>query len=208
MKQCTKWLKLTGVLMLMLGLNACVAWLAPNVKTELIELKSGQYQLDKTHARLLFKIQHLGLSTYVGRFNDLQASLNFDPEKVADAKLEVVVQMASLDINDESLTKTLMGREWFDQSRFPEAHFTTLNVKPLADNQFEFVGALNWRGVTKPISLKVTFHGGADNWLTGKYTLGFSATGHFKRSEFGMDSYIPIVGDDVALEVYAEFQKQ
>jgi polyisoprenoid-binding protein YceI len=41
--------------------------------------------------------------------------------------------------------------------------------------------------------------------MTGKYTIGFSAVGQIKRSDFGMDSYIPIVGDQIDLEVYAEF---
>ena len=66
MTQLIKASRFAVLLLVLWSLSACVAWLAPQVKTELVELRPGQYQLDKTHARLLFKIQHLGLSTYVG----------------------------------------------------------------------------------------------------------------------------------------------
>jgi len=195
----------------LLFLSGCASLITtfgtPNVKQEITELKAGEYSLDKSHATVLFKIDHSGLSTYVGRFNKFDASLSFDPENIADAKLDGVVQMGSLDINDEGLEDTLMGGSWFNQKKYPQATFKTRSVTPISGNEFEFVGDLDWRGVVKPVSLRVVFHGGAFVPLTQKYTLGFSAKGSFLRSDFGMDSYIPLVGDEVKLEVFAEFQK-
>jgi len=78
---------------------------------------------------------------------------------------------------------------------------------PVSATQFDFTGNLDWRGIVKPLTVSVTFHGGANNILSQKYTLGFSAQGSFLRSDFGMDAYIPIVGDNIELEVFAEFQK-
>jgi len=192
---------------LVLSLSSCIAWLAPDVEVELTELRAGQYSLDKYHASLLFKVQHLGLSTYVGRFNDFDASLDFDPENMADAKLDAVIEIESLDINDPGLKLDLMERAWLDQANYPQAVFSTVSVEPISENSFEFVGNLDWRGVVKPVSMEVTFHGGADNLLTGKYTLGFSAKGSFSRSDFGMDAYSSMVGDEVQIETYAEFQR-
>lgn len=100
-----------------------------------------------------------------------------------------------------------MDATWFNQSVYPQAKFSTLSVTPINQNSFQFTGNLDWRGVVKPISLQVTFHGGANNILSGKYTLGFSAAGVFKRSDFGMDAYIPLVGDEVSVEAEAEFLK-
>ena len=189
----------------LLFLSACASLLAPKVESQWEELKPGSYVLDKTHAALLFKIQHLGLSTYVGRFNTLEASLEFDPADLSATRLTAIVDMTSIDINDPGLAKDLMGSQWFNTARFPQAKFQTLSVRPIGDSEFEFVGELDWRGKKQPITLEVIFHGGANNLLTGKYTLGFSATGSFKRSDFGMDSYIPLVGDEVKLEGFAEF---
>ena len=188
--------------------SGCAALLTPKVEAEFEKLKGGQFSLDKSHATLLFKIQHLGLSTYVGRFNSIDANLEFDPENISATKLTALVDMSSLDINDLGLAKDLSGAKWLNTNRYPQAQFSTLSVKPLSEGEFEFVGELNWRGVVKPVTLQATFHGGANNILTGKYTLGFSATGSFLRSDFGMDAYIPLVGDKVSLEAYAEFQRE
>jgi len=188
-------------------LASCLSILAPNVESQLEELRSGQYRLDQSHASLIFKVSHMGLSTYVGRFNSIDASLDFSADNVTDTRLQAQVDMRSLDVNNAGLEQDLQGASWFNSERFPQAHFSTLEVRPLTDNEFEFVGELDWRGVRKPITLLVTFHGGAMNMLTGKYTIGFSAQGVLSRSEFGMDAYLPLVGDKVQLEVYAEFQR-
>ena len=193
--------------LLLLLLSGCIAWLAPKVQADLVKLKAGQYSLDKSHTSVLFKVQHLGLSTYVGRFNKFDASLNFDPLNIEAMQLEAIIEMGSLDINDPDLKDDLMGRSWFYQSKYPQAKFTTQSVSLLKDNTFEFTGELDWRGVKKPIVLTVIFHGGATNILTQKYTLGFSATGSFLRSDFGMGDFVPFVGDLVNIEVYSEFQK-
>jgi len=189
------------------SLSACISLLAPKVEVQLSKLKAGQYALDKSHASLLFKIQHLGLSTYVGRFNRFDASLEFDPDNIANTKLDALIEIDSLDINDDDLKDDLMEPTWFNQKKYPQVKFSTLAVKPISESEFEFTGNLAWRGVVKPIAATVIFHGGANNILTQKYTLGFSAKARFLRSDFGMDAYIPIVGDEVVLEVYAEFQK-
>ena len=190
-----------------LSLSACVSLITPKVEKTVSELRAGEYSLDKGHATLLFKIQHMGLSTYVGRFNQLEASLDFDPADIAAAKLSAVIQVDSLDINDAGLKDDLMGTKWFNQASHPEVIFNTTSVKEINESTFEFTGDLAWRGVTRSMVLQATFHGGASNILTGKYTIGFSAKGSFLRSDFGMDAFIPLVGDKVEIETYAEFQR-
>lgn len=194
-------------LLLVFTLSACVSLITPKVQSDVTQLRSGQYQLDTRHTALIFKIRHLGLSTYVGRFNEVSATLDFDPQNLAATKLEAIIDMASLEINDPDLAQRLMGRTWFNQKQFPTATFKTLNVTPINDTEFEFVGTLNFRGVEKPLAVRAKFNGGANNLLTGKYTLGFDATASFLRSDFGMKAFIPIVGDEIKLEAFAEFQR-
>ncbi|MGK0375114.1 MAG: polyisoprenoid-binding protein YceI [Arenicella sp.] len=188
-------------------LSACVSLITPKVESDVVKLKAGEYSLDTSHATLLFKIQHLGLSTYVGRFNKFDASLEFDPDNIAAATLSAIIEIDSLDINDPDLKDDLMGRAWFRQAEFPQAKFASSSVRPISDTEFEFSGQLNWRGVQKLITVTATFNGGASNMLSGKYTLGFSAKGAFSRSDFGMDKFVPLVGDQVTIEAYAEFLK-
>jgi len=124
------------ILTVSLLLTGCVSWLAPKVESEVVKLRPGQYTLDKTHTTVLFKIQHLELSTYVGRFNMFDASLDFDPLNPESMNLEASIDINSLDINNPSLKNDLMGRTWFHQKKYPQAKFTTLKVEPLGDNQF------------------------------------------------------------------------
>ena len=186
-------------------LQGCV--LAPSPEVELTTLKPGQYRLDPDHASLLFKVSHLQLSTYVGRFNEFDASLDFNPENMTATRLEAIVNTNSVDVNNDGLERTLSKPDWFDSGRYPQARFVTTAVRPLDNNSFEFSGDLTIRNVTRKVTLNGTFHGGATNILTGKYTLGFSAIGVISRASFGIDSYAKLVGDEVNLEVYAEFQR-
>jgi len=192
------------------SLASCDRGLAPNtVDTEVAAMKSGQYTLDKDHASLLFKVNHLGFSTYIGRFNALDATLDFDPEKIESSKLHVIVDMKSIDVNNPKFANDLRGSDWLDTEKFPQAVFkTTRFVESKEKNSFKFEGDLTFHGVTAPVTLDVKFHGGGRNFLTRKFTLGFSASTHFKRSAFGADNMVSFgVGDDIELEIHVEFQK-
>ncbi|MGM8226563.1 YceI family protein [Cellvibrio sp. ARAG 10.3] len=186
-------------------LHGCGYLLQPDVQQGMANLEKGEYELDPRHTTVLFKVDHLGLSKFVGRFNRVDASLDFDPADPAAARLTAVIYTASIDVNDADFSATLAGRSWFNSERFPEARFVTRAVELVDGNRARFIGDLTMLGVTAPIALDVHFNGGADNMLTGRYTLGFSAAARFKRSQFGMDQYIPAVGDDVDVEVHAEF---
>ncbi|MBX2883205.1 MAG: YceI family protein [Granulosicoccus sp.] len=188
-------------------LIGCASLVTPNYTQTFERLRPGQYQLDPEHAYVHFKVEHLGLSTVVGRFNQLDASLDFDPESIDDLKLEGRVDMQSVDMNNESLEKRLRGSDWFDVANFPEASFTTQSVTPGSANQFRLEGNFTLRGISRPLILDVQFKGGADNILTGKYTVGFAANASFLRSDYGIDSLGGLVADEVFVEIHAEFQR-
>jgi len=184
---------------------SCDRLLAP--ETSIQKLRAGQYTLDKDHATLMFKINHLGFSTYIGRFNEFDANLDFDPENVADASLEVIVNTSSIDVNNPAFSEDLRGSAWFNVEAFPQAVFRTTSLLESNEGSFVFAGDLTLLGVTQPVTLNVDFHGGGRNFLTRKYTLGFSGGVNFKRSAFGLDNLVSFgVGDDIELEIHVEFQ--
>ena len=194
------------------SLLAVPALVTPNFESETIKLRAGQYQIDTAHSALLFKIGHLNLATYVGRFNRFEASLEFDPENIESSSLQGIVYLDSIDSNNMEVDELLMNSRWFNTAQFPQAAFvsTTVSPKPLEDGRIELQidGDLTIRGITRPVSLTGFFNGGADNLLTRKYTLGFSASGSFKRSDYGMTQFTGLVSDEVELEFFAEFQRQ
>ena len=195
------------VLFCVTQLVGCASLVRPNYTQELSELRPGDYSLDPEHAYVHFKVEHLGLSTIVGRFNSVDASLDFDPDSLEELDLQGLIDINSIDMNNESLEDRLLGSDWFDAAKFPEASFQTRSISKIKGNEFVVSGDFTLRGVTRTLLLDAKFKGGADNLLTGKYTLGFSATGSFLRSDHGIDSFVGLVSDEVFVEIHAEFQK-
>jgi polyisoprenoid-binding protein YceI len=171
------------------------------------ELPAGAYRLDPEHASLLIKIDHLGFSTLVGRFDRFEASLDFDPGNPASSRLSAEIDPASIDFNLPMFEEQLRGSDWFEVARFPDARFISREVVVTGEKTGRVTGDLSLHGVTQPVTLDVTFNGAGDSLVTGHYTLGFGATGTLTRSAFGLGAYAPAVGDEVALEIHAEFQR-
>jgi polyisoprenoid-binding protein YceI len=188
-------------------LVSCDRLLTPDFNTEITELRAGQYTIDSDHASVLWKINHLGFSTFIGRFNDIEASLDFDPENIENSSVEVIINTAGLDINNPEFAEELRGSNWFDVENFPQAVYRTTSFLESNENTFVFEGELTLLGVTAPVTLNVVFNGGGRNFLTRKYTLGFSGSANFQRSVFGLSRFTSFgVGDDINLEIHIEFQ--
>jgi polyisoprenoid-binding protein YceI len=191
-------------------LVSCDRILTPGFETSVQDLRGGAYTLDKAHASILWKVNHLGFSSYIGRFNDFDASLDFDPENIEASSLEVIINTTSLDINNEAFAEELRGEDWFNVAQFPQAIFrTTSFVEAVDEDTFVFQGDLTLLDTTAPVTLTVNFNGGGRNFLTRSYTLGFSATTTVQRSLFGLDNLVAFgVGDNIELEVHVEFMER
>ncbi len=200
--------RISFLLLVALIVPGCTSALAPSVNTDPTALRDGDYKLDPAHATLLFKISHFGISSYVGRFNSFNAVLDFDEEDPANSSLEAIIDVTSLDVNNRTFEDVLRGPNWFDAGSFPEAKFVSKEITVTSENTGVARGDLTIRGVTRPATLDITFNGGLRNTLTTRYTIGFDASTSFKRSEFGLNRFVGLVGDEVNLEFYGEFQRQ
>lgn len=189
-------------------LAACASIIQPSLDTEIASLKPGEYKVDSRHTTILFKVDHLGFAKYVGRFNNFEANLDFSPENISDAKLTARVDMASVDVNSEKFEKTLTGASWFNVKKHPYASFQTTGAKLIGENRAQFTGDMTFLGQTAPIEIDIKFNGGGVNLLTSSYTIGFEAHTKFNRSDFGLDKFIPAIGNEIELEIHAEFKRQ
>lgn len=172
---------------------------------DLAAVKSARYEIDPHHASVHFKVLHFGYSFYVGRFDEIAASLDFAAEDPTRSRLEVRIRTASVDTNNPELEEMLRGRSMFDSAAFPEATFVSRGIERTGPASGRISGELTVKGRTAPLTLDVVFHGAAPNPLTGEDTLGFSATGTFSRAALGLTAWEPAVGDEVTLEIEAEF---
>ena len=196
-------LAISGLILLV----SCNRLLTPDQTTEVTEVRAGQYVLDPNHASLIWKLNHLGFSTFLGTFNDFEASLDFDPEDIENASLEVIIDTSSLDVDIPDFEEELKGDNWFDVAVYPQAVFrTTRFVESIDEDSFIYEGDLTLLGTTAPVTLEVNFRGGGRNFLTRSYTVGFSGSATFNRSDFGLDRFTSFgVGDEIELEIHVEF---
>lgn len=181
-------------------------------QTPFDEMPAGKYVLDKTHASLTWKVSHMGLSAYTARFTEFDAQLDYNPKNIGKSQVRVTVNPMSIETDYPNPEKTdfdkklSTGADWFNAKKFPQITFTSKRIKSTGPNTATMQGDLTFLGVTQAVSLDVTLNGAmAEQPFSKKPTLGFSATGGLKRSDWGMDTYVPNIGDEVTLLIEAEF---
>ena len=183
---------------------------------------AGTYKLDPTHASLTWTVNHFGLSNYTARFTTFDATLEFNPEDASATSLTVTVDPASVETDypadykashadspyaswNEALAQ---DPTYFNAGEYPEITFTSTEITQTGPATGTVTGDLTFLGVTKPVTLDVTYNGSATfPWAPEQPKIGFSATGTLTRSEFGLDKMVPNLGDEINLLIEAEFAK-
>ena len=170
--------------------------------------RAGSYAVEPGHTQVGFTLLHLGFSYYSGVFSNVSGTLRLDPSRPAASKLEVSIPIDSVSTTSARLDGELKGPEWFDAARYPAATFTSTRVTPVGKDAARVDGTLTLHGVSEPETLTVHFVGAGVNPLDKKYTVGFEAVGTVRRSQFGVKTYVPLVGDDVRLSIAGAFELQ
>jgi len=172
---------------------------------ELADMPSGTYHLDKSHATVLFKVRHMGFADYIGRFNDFAGHINFNKQDPTQSSAHITIQTASVDTNNTHLEEKLTAEDVFNVAAFPEIAFNTTELSMKTPTNGQMVGNLTMLGKTFPVTFDVTFHGGGIHPFSKQYTMGFSANTTIDRTQWGLESWVPMVGATVDIEVHAEF---
>ena len=188
-----------------LALAATAAFAAD---TNPASVKAGTYALDPSHARVQFAVSHMGFSEWYGDFSGVTGALTIDPARIEAAKVEVTIPVASVSTTNATLDGELKSADWFDAARYPTIRFVSTQVVKTAADKATVTGDLTFHGVTKPVTLNAVFYGAGDNPMSKKATIGFNATVVLKRSDFGVKTYVPMIGDETTLRISAPFEKQ
>jgi polyisoprenoid-binding protein YceI len=162
------------------------------------------YTFDPSHTSVIWKVAHMGFSAPHGIFSNIEGTLLFDEADVSKSKVDVVVKTDGISTGIKKFDDHLKNADFFDVEKFPEAKFVSTQVKKTGKKTGKVTGDLTLNGVTKPVTLDVTFNKKAPHPMNQKPTVGFSATGVIKRSEFGIKYALPAVGDDVTIQIEAE----
>lgn len=171
-------------------------------------VQAGTYKLETYHARVLFATSHMGFSTWYGDFSGATGSLGIDPKNPSAASLEVSIPVGSVSTTNTKLDGELKSAQWFDAEKFPTITFKSTSVKVTGPGTAKVTGDLTFHGVTKPVTLDAAFKASGTNMMTKAFTIGFEVKGKLKRSDFGVATYVPLIGDEVDLIISAPFEKK
>jgi polyisoprenoid-binding protein YceI len=187
------------------------------IKPMATQVPATTYSLDKAHASLIFRVDHLGFSNWTGRFARWDAKLTLDPKHPENSHVEATIDPNSLasDNPPAGFLDQLHGPEFLNALQFPQMTFKSTKVVMTAPNKAQVTGDFMLHGITKQVTLEVTFNGGygANPMDPGGARIGFSAHGGLNRSDFGIGNGVPPkgskmgVGDLVNFQIEAEFNE-
>ena len=173
------------------------------------EVQAGAYALDSDHGKITWSVNHLGFSTYKGQFVNVDADLTLDPADPSTATLTATIPLTEVDSNSDGLDAHLQTADFFDTANHPVATYVSrsVTVDPTAPDRATVEGDLTLRGVTRPVTMTVRFNQAGPS-MGGAYRAGFDGEATLKRSDFGIDYALPVLGDEVSLHIEGEFIRQ
>ena len=190
----------------LLALSSCVS--APVL--DVAAAPEGAYVLDPAHASVNWSLSHSGLSFYTARFDEISGVLDFNPDVPTASRLDVRINPKSVSTGDADWDDTLAtSGKYFDGDTHNEIRFVSTSSTKTTETTGKVTGDLTLRGITKPVTLDVTYNGAGKSFGHPGATLGFSAVGTLNRSDWGMSHLTSFgIGDEVTLRIQAEFNEK
>lgn len=174
-------------------------------------LAQETWSVDKGHSTANFKIRHF-TANVVGSFNDFDGTITMDRANPAKSSVELTIQAASVDTNSENRDKHLRSADFFETEKFPTITFKSTSVAPKGKDAYDVTGDLTMHGVTKRVTLPVTF-GGFMKTQRGEKA-GFEVETTLNRKDYGitwnraLDEGGFMLSDDVKVTINLEMNKK
>lgn len=162
---------------------------------------------DKPHSQLGFTVTHLGISDVSGTFNDFVATVNASKPDFSDAVFELNAKVGSLDTRVDARNNHLKSADFFDAEKYPSLNFKSTSIKKTGTKNFQLTGDLTMHGITKQVTMDLTYNGTIENPMSKKPTTGFQISGVIKRSDFAIGEKFPapMISDEVRIKADGEF---
>lgn len=177
-----------------------------------LPLRAETFVIDPAHSEVSFQIRHL-VSQVRGRFNDFSGTVQMDPKNLPASSVEFHIKATSIDTNVADRDKHLRSADFFDVEKYPEIIFKSESIKSAGKDKYNVAGTLTMHGVSKKVTLPVTFLGqGKDPW--GGTRAGFETATTLDRKEYGIvwnkaiDNGGALLGDDVKIDINLETKKE
>jgi polyisoprenoid-binding protein YceI len=176
-----------------------------------LPLRADTFTVDPAHSEVTFQIRHL-VTQVRGRFNDFSGTVQMDPKNLPSSSVEFQIKAASIDTNQPDRDKHLRSADFFDVEKYPEITFKSKSIKPAGKDKYDVTGTLTMHGVSKEVTLPVTYLGQAS--MKGGARAGFETATTLDRKDYGivwnraLDTGGALLGDDVKVEINLETMKK
>ena len=171
------------------------------------------WNVDKTHSRVGFSVEHLVISETEGNFKDFDGKVVSKSDDFTDSDIEFHINVASIDTDLADRDNHLKSADFFDAENYEKITFKGKSLKKVDGKNYKLIGNLTIKDVTKEVELDVVFNGVVkDPW--GNTKAGFKLTGAINRFDYGLkwntltEAGGLVVGEEVNIEVKFELAKQ
>jgi polyisoprenoid-binding protein YceI len=171
-------------------------------------LAATTFTADRAHTSVGFSVRHM-VSPVRGSFGDFAMTIVKDDANPSASSVDFKIQATSVDTGNEMRDKHLRSEDFFAVEKFPEITFKSSKVEKVSDSEYKVTGEFTMRGVTKVVTLPVTFLGEMKG-MDGKPVAGFSVTTTINRKDFGvswnktLDAGGLLLSDEVTVEISVE----
>jgi polyisoprenoid-binding protein YceI len=190
---------------------ACLALLSITILTRTataaIDVPSGQYVLENTHAYITFSYSHLGFSTPQISFTEFDVDLQLDTADPTNSTLNVIVDANSVESQVDEFNEHLVGERFFDTANHPNISFKSTSIERGAADSATISGDLTIKGITHPVVLSANLNKAGNHPRLKKPMAGFNAQTKVLRSAWDLGYGVPMVGDEVTISISVELQQ-
>ena len=161
------------------------------------------YNVDQSHTYPRFSYSHLGLSSQTSSFSKTTGTVVFDAA-AKTGSVDITIDMKTVNTGFADFNGHIQGEDFLDTAKFPTATFKSSRVVFEGDKPKSIEGTLTIKGVSKPVTLTVTSFAALQHPMAKKQALGANAHTVIKRSEFNAGKYVPLVSDEVRIDISIE----
>ncbi len=165
------------------------------------------YKIDPVHSSVVFRVKHMNLSYFYGRFNEISGTITWDDRNPDNCAITAQVAADSVDTRVEKRNQHLKSPDFFNALEFPTIQFKSRKIEKAGEGKYKVVGDLTLHGVTKPLMIEVE-KTGEGKGPTGAPSMGGQTAFTIKRTDFGMNFLLDGVSDEVVLTISVEAGRQ
>ncbi|GAE37238.1 YceI family protein [Halalkalibacter akibai] len=169
------------------------------------------FKLDKVHSGVGFQVKHMMVSKTKGEFKEFDVQIEGDLENLEALKIDLTVDVASIDTNNDDRDGHLRSGDFFDTESYPTIKIASQSIKKISDEEYELTALVTIKDVTNAETFKVEYNGLSKSPMDGSMVTGFDVEGKINRESYGLtwnaalETGGVLIGKDVKLSANFEF---